>query len=503
METLQQLLELGYRRYGGVVAVSDPEGALTYADLERAVGGARALLARLGLGVGDRVGVVSANSVDYVVVDQACFTAGVVRVGINRRSTVAELAALAESAELAAVFADAEWVARLAEAGGVGVRVVPLEGERGDRLRDRALGLAPVDAPRLERDDTAALIFTSGTTGAPKAITVTQGNLAATVRNVLIDVPVPHGASALHPIPLSHAAMQLSLALHTRGVRQHYLGQADAGAILEVLAEERLTLLTSVPTVVGMLAREQLARPRDLGALRAIVYGGSSITADDLRAAVDAFGETLYQVYAQSESSLPITCLDPGDHLRAARGDAAILASAGRAGPFVDLVVVDADGEPCPPGVPGEIAIRGDAVTPGYRGDPAATAAAFDPAGRLRTGDVGHLTSDGYLTIVDRLKDVIISGGFNVFPSEVENALRDVAGVSELAVYGVPDPKWGELVCVAVVADDGVDLDAVQAVARERLSGYKIPRALRRYEALPLNATGKVLRRRLREDHGA
>jgi acyl-CoA synthetase (AMP-forming)/AMP-acid ligase II len=139
-------------------------------------------------------------------------------------------------------------------------------------------------------------------------------------------------------------------------------------------------------------------------------------------------------------------------------------------------------------------------VTPGYWNDPDATAATIDEHGWLRTGDVGYLTDDGYLCIVDRIKDVVISGGFNVFPSEVEHALRDLPGLEDVAVYGVPDEKWGERICVAVVGED-VDLITIQARVRERLAGYKVPRELRRYDVLPVNATGKVLRRALRDTH--
>jgi acyl-CoA synthetase (AMP-forming)/AMP-acid ligase II len=504
LRTLQNLLESSYDRYAGLPAVSDDAGSLSYSELADLVSRMHTFLAAHGVSIGDRVGVLGANSVDYVIVDQACFTSGVVRVGINRRSSTSEVAALAAAAGLSVLFADAEWSARLAGDLIEGVLVIDLESAPEGRLRDRVLAVEPASRPpRLEESDPAALIFTSGTTGAPKAIIATQGNLAGTVRNVLVEVPVAHDASVLHPIPLSHAAMQLSIAFQCRGARQHYVRQTDPGAILDAVARGRYTIVTSVPTVVGMLAREQAVDPRDLGSLRAIVYGGSSISAEDLRAAVASFGPTLFQMYAQSERSLPLTCLDPFDHLLAAGGDATLLASAGRPGPFIDLTIVDDEGRELPPGEPGEIVVRGDTVTLGYLGDEEATFAAFDDAGRLRTGDVGYLTRGGYLVIVDRLKDVIISGGFNVFPSEVENALRGIPGLVDLAVYGIPDAKWGELVCVAVVGDDRVTLEVVQAAARELLSGYKVPRVLRRHETLPLNATGKVLRRLLRERHDA
>lgn len=503
MKTVQMLLLQAYERYASVTAVSDEVGSLTYAEVADRAGRARSMLAGLQLGPGDRVGVVSANSVDYLIVDHACFSGGFVRVGINRRSSVAEVVGVARGAGLTVLFADAEWCAHLKQARPIGLRIVPLDaGEHGAALRDRLLDHEPaVESLKLRPEDPAALIFTSGTSGAPKAITVTQENLAATVRNILIELPIGHDTSALQPIPLSHAAMQFSLALLSRGARQHFLRTASPAETLDELAGGQHTLLTSVPTMLAMLAAEQLDVPRDLRALRAICYGGSSISAEHLRAAVAAFGPTLYQVYAQSESSLPLTCLDPSDHLRACADDPHLLPSAGRPGPFVELAIVTPDGIRLGPGESGEVVVRGESVTPGYWSDPEATAATIDAEGWLRTGDVGYLTEDGYLCIVDRIKDVVISGGFNVFPSEVENALHDLPGLQDVAVYGVPDEMWGERLCVAVVGDEKIDLETVQSAVRERLAGYKVPRELRRYEALPVNATGKVLRRLLREAH--
>lgn len=507
MATLQELVERAYDRYATLPAVSDDAGTSSYAELDSLVARARGLLWGMGVRPGDRIGIVGTNSVDYMLVDHACFTGGFVRVGINRRSTIAEVVRVVEDAGLTVLFADAEWRPRLGEPSVLpsSVRVIALGADAdGSSLRarlseqeeDRTATPVPPDAP-------ATLIYTSGTTGIPKAITVTQANLAGTVRNVLIEIPMSPGSAVLHPIPLSHAAMQLSVAFLCRGAFQSFAPTTDPGDILDLVADGHIAVLSAVPTLVGMLARAQCDDPRDLSSLRAIVYGGSTISANDLRAAVSAFGPTLYQMYAQSESSLPLTCLNPLDHLRAAAGDERIIGSAGRPGPFVGLAIVDEAGRRLRAGGTGEVVVRGDTVMAGYRGDPEATATVLGPDGWLRTGDVGYLTDDGYLVIVDRLKDMIISGGFNVFPSEVEAVLCPVPGVQEVAVYGVPDEKWGERVCVAVVADEHVTLDALQQAGRATLSGYKLPREMRRYDSLPLNATGKVLRRILQEWHGA
>jgi acyl-CoA synthetase (AMP-forming)/AMP-acid ligase II len=499
--TMQQLLERAYGRFGPLPAVRDDSGSLTYAELGSYVRRVRSVFAAWGLSCGDRVALAGANSLDYVLVDLACFASGMVRVGINRRSHPSEVGKLVRQSGARVVFADAEWFAVLSRADVLpaDVRIVGLDAPfRG--VVENAAELPPGED--LRPDSPAALIFTSGTTGEPKAITVTQGNLAGMVRNLLVEVDIAYGSRVLHPIPLSHAAVNLVLAFACRGADQLVLRDFDPGDVLKRIESDRIEVLTAVPTALAMLAGRQHAAGHEVSSLKAVVYGGSSISRADAHACVAAFGETLYQVYAQSESSLPLTCLNPADHVRAAQADGALLGSAGRPVPFIDLAIVDAERRWCEPGRSGEVVVRGDTVMSGYLDDQQATAEVIDADGWLHTGDVGYLSEDGYLYIVDRLKDMIISGGFNVFPSEIEQVVSRLPGVRDVAVYGVPDDRWGESVCVAVVTDGtDVTLEEIQRTCRVELSSYKIPRVIRTYDSLPLNATGKVLRRLLRDWH--
>ena len=507
MTTIQQLLVRSYERFPEQVALRDERRSLTYGELDSVVSGIVRAFGDWGLKAGDRVATIAGNCVEYAAVDQACLVGGFVRMGINRRSHVSEALALMERTEVALVLADEQWFTELSRVREwpTGRRLVSLGADSDgraflDRLdRDRT----GVDRPTLDPGDPAVLLFTSGTSGAPKAITITQGNLAGTARNMMIEVEIEAGDRVLHPIPMSHAAGNLLLAFACRGADQMLLSGFDPLNVLEIVESERVNVLTAVPTVLAALARARPGFAGSLGSLRAIVYGGSSISGTDLKAAVDAFGETLHQMYAQSEGSLPLTRLSPGDHLRAVGDRPDLAASAGRPTPFVDLRVMDAQGEFCPSGTRGEIVMRGDTVMAGYWKDPAATAAVIDERGWLHTGDVGYISSDGFVFVVDRLRDLIITGGFNVFPAEVEAAVRRVEGVVDGAVYGVDDEKWGELVCVAVVTDGRpVTLESVQEECRRTISAYKVPRALVVRESLPVNATGKVLRRELRAQHG-
>ncbi|MGI5132340.1 class I adenylate-forming enzyme family protein [Pseudonocardia sp. CA-107938] len=495
--TLAGLLSRAHDRYAALVALRDGPTASTYGELGSLVRRAIAGLTERGLRPGDRVVTIAANSLEYAVLDQACFLGGFVRAGVNRRLNPQELPSILATAKPALLCADAEWAARLAADPHVrgGLPVLDLDTDVA-ALTDRAdPGPVPLPSP----DAPAALLFTSGTTGEPKAVVATQQAMASMVRNVLVAFPVQPGDRVVQAIPLSHAAGHLVPAFACHGADQEVLPAFVVDDVLQRLMRDRVSVVTAVPTVVGPLARAALAGGHDVSALSAIVYGGSPIGRADLAVAVEAFPHALHQVYAQSESLLPATVLTPADH-RAAVGDRPELAgSAGRAVPFLDLRIIDAAGKPCPAGEPGEVQLRGDTVMTEYFENPAATAKALDPDGWLHTGDVGYLDTSGYLHLVDRLSDVIITGGFNVMPSEVEQVLTTMPGVRGAAVFGLPDPRWGETICAALAVDGPApELAEVQEFCRAQLARFKVPRRLVVLDELPHNATGKLDRRGLR-----
>ncbi|GAA5040530.1 acyl-CoA synthetase (AMP-forming)/AMP-acid ligase II [Thermocatellispora tengchongensis] len=501
--TIGGLLRRGHARYADLVALRGAGRAVTYGELGSLVRRAVAGLTELGLHPGDRVVTIAANSMEYAILDQACFLGGFVRVGLNRRLNPRELPAILATARPRLLCVDAEWAGRLRAEPAVrgGLPVLELDGDGPPgfaALTDRP---EPGPAPAPPAEAPAALLFTSGTSGEPKAVVATQRSMAAMVRNVLISVPVRPGDRALHAIPLSHAAGHLLPAFACQGADQEVTPSFVVEEVLHRMVRDRVTLLSAVPTVIGPLARAALAAGHDVPSPSAIVYGGSPIGRADLATAVRAFPGALYQVYAQSESLLPITVLTPADHRAAAGVRPELGDAAGRPVPFIDLRVVDAEGERCAAGECGEVQVRGDTVMTSYYGDPEATAKALDADGWLRTGDVGYLDRSGYLHLVDRISDVIITGGFNVMPSEVERVLAELPAVREAAVFGVPDPRWGETICAAVVPvapHDAPALESVQEFCRRRLAGFKVPRRLVVLDDLPYNATGKLDRRALR-----
>jgi acyl-CoA synthetase (AMP-forming)/AMP-acid ligase II len=254
--------------------------------------------------------------------------------------------------------------------------------------------------------------------------------------------------------------------------------------------------------MLNMLVPAVEATGADVSSVRTVVYGGSSISPDRLARAVATFGNVFVQFFGLSETPMPLSALAPRDHRLEVDGTVPTrLASAGRVNPFVELRLRDDEGHDVPRGSVGEIAVRGDVVMAGYWNRPEETAAMIDADGWAATGDLGRIDDEGYLFIVDRKRDMIVSGGYNVYPTEVENAIAALPAVREVAVVGVPDDQWGESILAVVVPESGAELDAdaVVAACTERLANYKKPRAVEFVDELPKTGSGKVMRRAIRD----
>ncbi|WP_067473179.1 class I adenylate-forming enzyme family protein [Actinomadura hibisca] len=474
------------------VALTDGHGAeLTFAALAAAADRAAAGYAAAGIGPGDVVPIVARNRVEWAVALLGLVRAGALPAAINWRLAAPELAGLLELLKPAAVIADDACdglVRAAADAAGIGAPVlaltaVPSPGPLPGR---------PVE--RLRGPEPCLLLHTSGTTGRPKLVPVTHQQLIGAVTFLKLEVPeaVP-GARHLSALPLFHTAGLANLAytLFTGG-RLHVLDGFDPAGFVDELAERRIRLTQLVPTLIRAVAEEVRRRDPapDLSHLAEVVYGAAPIDPVSLAEAVAALGCRFRQNYAATETGpLPVTTLAPADH-DPARGR---LATAGRPSLGWEVRV----------GEFGEVQVRGAAPFPGYWNDAEATRRVLTDDGFYRTGDVGVLDADGYLTIVDRLKDMIVSGGENVYPAEVEAVLARHPAVREVAVVGVPHPRWGETVHAVVVAGGALEPDALIAWARERLAGFKCPTGVTPAEALPRNATGKVVKSALRDPHWA
>jgi acyl-CoA synthetase (AMP-forming)/AMP-acid ligase II len=339
-------------------------------------------------------------------------------------------------------------------------------------------------------EDVARLRYTSGTTGSAKAAVLPHRVYVASLRALLDALgPFTPEDCALHAAPLTHGSgALLHPVLHSGGTNV-LVAHFDVGDVLSSIENHRVTTLFTVPTMLSRLVNSPNFERHDLSSLRALVYGGAPMPEAQLDTAVKKCGRALYQIYGMTEAPWPITVLKPGDH---APGSPR-LRSVGRPSKGCDVRIVDAGGGALPTGKVGEITVRGENVMSGYFGDESAASSTLRD-GVLFTGDLGRFDEGGYLFIVGRQKDVIISGGFNVYAAEVEAALSAHDGVLEAAVVGLPDDDWGELVTAFVVAKAGFALEPadIDALARSRLSGYKCPRRIEIVADLPKNASGKI-----------
>lgn len=434
---------------------------------------AGALRAR-GIAPGDRVAIWAGNAPDWLVALLGTWWAGAVAVPVNARLHAAEL----------------DWI--LGDSGAA-MLVTDRPGRRAEAIALDALPMGDA-LPLASRgpEDLAWLFYTSGTTGRPKGVRITHGMLSAMALAYPVDVdPVSAADAAVYAGPLSHGAGLYCLPHLLAGAR-HVVpeGGFDPAGLLRLTAEVGRASMFLAPTMVRrLLAAARAAGDRGDG-IRTIVYGGGPMYLADLEAALDWFGPKFVQIYGQGECPMAITALSRADIAdRGAPGWAARAGSVGRAQSVVE-VAVEAE-----PGAPGEVLVRGTPVMPGYWRNRDATERALVD-GWLRTGDVGRLDAAGYLTLVDRSKDLVISGGHNVYPREVEEALLAHPKVEQASVIGLPDAEWGERVMAVIVGRASeAELDAH---CRERIAGFKLPRRYAFVDELPKNAYGKVLKTELR-----
>ncbi|TFY97178.1 AMP-binding protein [Ramlibacter humi] len=351
-------------------------------------------------------------------------------------------------------------------------------------------------------DDVVAIRGTGGTTGLPKGVLITHRNYATLFANWYAAMPVHERPVNLVVAPMTHAAGTLMFAACGYGGSNVVLPSADPGAVIEAIRRDRVTQLFMPPTAIYKLLTHPEARRGGFESLRYFVYAAAPMSADKLREALDVFGPVMVQLYGQAEAPMVCTVLDVEDHRRVLADPSLShrLASCGRASPLVRVAIMDGDGRLLPDGERGEIVVQGDLVMKGYHQDPAKTAEAMRH-GWLHTGDVGYRDADGYFYIVDRLKDLIVSGGFNIPPSEIERVLWSHPAVNDCAVIGVPDPHWGEAVKAVVELKPGAgwDGDAALAWCREQLGAMKAPKTIEVWDALPRSPVGKVLKREIRE----
>jgi acyl-CoA synthetase (AMP-forming)/AMP-acid ligase II len=432
-----------------------------------------------------------------VAAQTAILRAGAAWVAINQRLAAPEVAFMLAHSGARVLLADGD-VPGDALGAGSPVEVCDVSGD--DRALERRLERESAEPLALEvgEDDVGRLRYTSGTTGQPKAAVLTHRSALTSLRTLLAELhDLGPDDVFVHVAPLTHASEALVAPAFWRGARTIVCTRFDPVALRELIARERVTTLFLVPSMIAALVDDPGADPAAFASLRTVVYGAAPMPAELMARALALFGPVLFQIYGMSECPFPITTLRKEDHL-----DPRLRGSCGLPVASSEVRVLDAAGRPAAPGTVGRIAVRGPQLMREYWQDPAATAAAIVD-GWFLGGDVGVVDEAGFLTLVDRSDDVIITGGFNVYPREVEAVLEAHPGVAEAAVAAIPHARWGQGVGAWVVRRAGGEALAEAELiefCRARLAGYKKPLQIRFVEALPRNPTGKLLRRRLREN---
>ena len=481
------------------------DATLSYGQVQALTHRVAGALARSGIRPGDKVAVLSGNDPVAFACVFAIARAGAVWCPINPRNEAAENRHVLDAFDCAGLIfhsAHAPLVDRL----------------RPELPKLRVLACLDAElpfAPSLARftdgmpdgpvdiaapDDLALIVGTGGTTGKPKGVMLTTGNIEAMSALTLMGYPFNGRPVYLALAPLTHAAGVLCFPVMALGGHVVVMPKADLGQFLELIARHRVTHTFLPPTLIYALLAHPALDATDRASLQCFWYGAAPMAPARLAEALGRIGPVMAQLFGQSEAPMMIAMMPPRDHFGADGGVAlARLASAGRPGPLVQVAIMDEHGHVLPAGERGEIVVRGSLVMAGYYKDPQATAEARR-FGWHHTGDIGRLDADGFLFIVDRAKDMIISSGFNVYSVEVEQALMEHPDVRDCAVVGLPDEKWGEMVSAVLQLHDGAraDAEAIRSFVRARLGGVKAPKLIEIWPDLPRSKVGKVLKRDVR-----
>ncbi len=481
----------------------------TYRELDQRASQVAAGIADLSIPVQTRVGILAKNSDEYFELFFGLVRANRIALPINWRLAISEIAFILQDAEISTLFIDASFrhfLPRL-QTAAPGLKEMIVLGEKhqpdGYQVwRDR-YGTARVH-PTAAPLDVMVQFYTSGTTGKPKGVQITH---SSSQQMRLLEVAAGDEWAKWGPKDVAVVALpnfhlsgtSWSLQWFARGSTCIVQEQVDPALLLQAIQEYRVTHLFGVPTVLNLMLENPLRNTIDFTSLKLIFYGGAPISPQLLDKCLRAFSCDFVQLYGMTETNGVVCFLSPSDH-KAGRED--LLKSCGKPYPMVDLRIMNTTGAELPPRNIGEICVRTPAIMKGYwkmEND----SVDLMHGEYYRTGDAGYKDEQGYVFLVDRLKDMLVSGGENIYPAEIEHVLLDLPGIREVAVIGVPDARWGESAMAIVVRrDPALSEQEILAFARERIAGYKVPKSVQFVEALPRNASGKVLKRQLRDEWG-
>lgn len=500
MPTTAELIRRGARQHRDRTAIRWEDDELTYADVFGAACRIGNALTDAGIGKGAHVALLVGNGPYSASTDFGLVLAGQVRVPLNPRLSLEEHVHMLEQSRASVLVHDetlagraAELVERLPALRCFGHGVTSVTGE-ADVLAhqdesDRYIDVRP--------DDAVLLLFTSGTTGTLKAVTHTQGTFAAIAANILANLIDPRpGSTMLHAASLIHASGTFVLPYWVRGGTSAVLPGFDPSTFAAAIARHQVTEINLVPTMIGMLLSAGALDGADPSSLRQVIYGASPMPRPVLAEALERFGPILWQYYGQTEAPLCMTVLSPEAHR-----DPSLWGACGQPAVDADIRLVDDEERVVAGEGAGEIQVRAPFAMPGYFDADDLNAEMRTQDGWLRTRDVARRDADGYLHLIDRTSDMIITGGYNVYPREVEDVLLSHPAIAECAVVGAPDPTWVEAVTafVAVKPDESVDEAELIQLVRSKLAPHKTPKSVHVVDAIPKSPVGKILRRALRD----
>ncbi len=503
--TLKSLFVEALARFGPQPLLHYRERTFTYEEI---ISDANRLANRLfaeGVGPGVPVAIMMSNRPEFVVADQAVLRCGAVKVALNDMLSAKEIDYILRDSRAEVAITDAGMLPAALAATDNSIRLIIVAGEVPDQSPallawDQALEGRPLSVPEVEPapDDLGLIIYTGGTTGLPKGVMQTQENLVLNLLAHVIEMGILDDEVLLLMSPLPHSAGFLLAASMLKGARCFLETKFDPDLVIERISRDRVTYTFMVPTMIYRVLDRAAGREMDLSSLRTILYGAAPITRERLAQGLGVFGGVFMQLYGQSEAPNFITRLPREDHRLDAAG-AHRLSSCGRAALMAQVMVVDAEDRQLPFGEVGEIVARTPYNMVGYLGREEQTAKTLR-GGWLHTGDVGRMDAEGYVYLMDRKNDMIITGGMNVYSTEVENAVQTCPGVAQVAVVGVPHPDWGEAVVAFVVTDGSGEFDEAKLLAhcRSELARYKQPKAVRVVDSLPTTAYGKLDKKALR-----
>jgi long-chain acyl-CoA synthetase len=509
IKSLADIVRVHGKDRGDQPAIEFEGRTITFAELDQRSSQVAQALQAAGVGAQDRVAFIDKNGPEFFEVTFGLAKLNAVNVSVNWRLAPPEMAQIIEDAQAAVVIVGPDFHGHIekveSELGGVQT-IVAIGGH--DRWQDYEAWIAdqPAEDPGVQAGagDVALQLYTSGTTALPKGVMLTNDNFFGAITGVMGQWRFSPDSVNLALMPMFHiAGVGWSMVGLINGCRTVLLRDVDPARILQVIPEFGVTNAFMVPAVIQFLLMTPGVDSCDFSTLRALVYGASPITDKVLVQGIKTFGCEFIQVYGLTETTGAITQLDGVDHDPEHRPQ--LLRSCGKPYPWIEIRIVDSDGNDVPIGEVGELWTRSSQNMKGYWNNPAATSDAITADGWFKTGDAGFFDEDGFVFLHDRVKDMIVTGGENVYPAEVENALMQHPAVADVAVIGVPDEKWGEAVKAIVVKAPDTDPteDELITFARERLAGYKLPKSVDFAEVLPRNPSGKLLKRELREPYWA